>query len=81
MKNKTITTGTIARTIVLALALVNQVLVMAGIQTIPIADETVNELVASAATILTALAAWWKNNSFTNAAIAGDQAMKRMKGK
>ena len=76
-----ISAGTIARTIVLALALLNQILVMAGIQTIPIADETINELVASAATIITALIAWWRNNSFTPAAIAGDRTKDRLKGK
>ena len=41
MENK-ITAGTIARTICLVLALVNQCLGMAGIQLIPIEDATIN---------------------------------------
>ena len=72
MTNK-ISAGTIARTVVLLLALVNQVLSMLGVQTIPIADEDVNTLIATGGwTIAASLAAWWKNNSFTQAALAGD---------
>ena len=71
MTNK-ISAGTIARTVVLLLALVNQVLSMLGVQTIPIADENVNTLIATGWTIAASLAAWWKNNSFTQAALAGD---------
>ena len=71
MTNK-ISAGTIARTVVLLLALVNQVLSMLGIRSIPIADEDVNPLIATGWTIAASLAAWWKNNSFTQAALAGD---------
>ena len=46
MTNK-ISAGTIARTVVLLLALVNQVLSMLGVQTIPIADEDINTLIAT----------------------------------
>ena len=70
MTNK-ISAGTITRTVVLLLALVNQVLSMLGIQTIPIADEDVNTLIATGWTIAAALAAWWKTNSVTQAARAG----------
>ena len=38
----------------------------------PIADEDVNTLIATGWTIAASLAAWWKNNSFTQAALAGD---------
>ena len=71
-----ITAGTIARTIVLLLALVNQCLSMAGIQVIPIADEDVNTLVTTLWTVCASLAAWWKNNSFTRAAREADAAMR-----
>ena len=74
-----ITAGTIARTIVLLLALVNQCLSMAGVQVIPIADEDVNTLVTTLWTVGAALAAWWKNNSFTQAALAGDAVMRQAK--
>ena len=78
MTNK-ISAGTIARSVVLLLALVNQVLSMLGIQTIPIADEDVNTLIATGWTIAASLAAWWKNNSFTAAAIEGDKRMNSLK--
>ena len=68
-----ISSGTIARTVVLVLALVNQVLSMLGYKIIPIEDEQVNDFVTIAFTIGSALAAWWKNNSFTEAAIEGDK--------
>ena len=71
-----ITAGTIARTIVLLLALVNQCLSMAGIQVIPIADEDINALVTTLWTVAASLAAWWKNNSFTPAAIRADESLK-----
>lgn len=75
MDNK-ISAGTIARTIILALALVNQCLSMAGIQIIPIADEDINTLVTTLWTVCASLVAWWKNNSFTQKAIEADKVMK-----
>lgn len=72
-----ITAGTIARTICLALALINQVLVMTGHSIIPIEDSTVEVLVTNIATIAAALAAWWKNNSFTPKAIAADKQLHK----
>ena len=68
-----ISSGTIARTVVLVLALVNQVLSVLGYKIIPIEDEQVNDFITIAFTIGSALAAWWKNNSFTEAAIEGDK--------
>ena len=52
-----ITAGTIARTIVLLQALVNQCLSMAGIQVIPIADEDINTLVTTLWTVVGVLIA------------------------
>lgn len=68
-----ISSGTIARTAVLILALVNQLLAVFGYRVIPIDDDQINDLVTIAFTIGSALAAWWKNNSFTEAAIEGDK--------
>lgn len=76
MKNQ-ITAGTVARTIVLLLALANQVLTMCGIPVLPIADETVNTAVSTVWTIVAAVVAWWKNNSFTQAAIEADEVLER----
>lgn len=75
-----ISAGTIARTIILALAIINQVLTVTGHSPLPIEDEAITQLVAAAFTIGAALVTWWKNNSFTQAALRGDAAMKRAKG-
>lgn len=74
-----ISEGTWARTIVLALALINQVLTAVGRSPINIADEDVNLLVTTIFTIVAAIVAWWKNNSFTKHAIEADEHMKSLK--
>ena len=76
-----ITAGTLARTIILSLALVNQVLSATGHPVLPIEDAQVETLVSTAWTVIAALIAWWKNNSFTSAAKAGDEIMKQEKSK
>lgn len=76
---KNITAGTIARTVCLILALVNQVLTVLGYNIINISDDTVNTLISTGFTVITAIAAWWKNNSFTNAAIEADRVMNELK--
>lgn len=72
---------TIARTIVLALALINQVLAIAGKGTLDIAENDVYQICTLIATIATTLVAWWKNNSFTQSAIKADKVLKDEKAK
>lgn len=74
-----ITSGTIARTAILILALVNQVLTATGHSVINISDENINTLISTGFTIVSAIIAWWKNNSFTQAAIMADEVMKEDK--
>ena len=76
-----VTAGTIARTVVLALALVNQLLTAFGYNVIDISTETINTLISTIFTIVTSLIAFWKNNSFTQAALEADEVMKELKGK
>lgn len=71
--------STIIRTVCLVLALVNQGLTMAGHSLLPITDEQVNELLTLLATIVTSMWSWWKNNSFTQAALEGDKVMRAIK--
>ena len=75
-----ITAGTLARTIILALALINQILSATGHPILPIEDAQVETLVSTAWTVIAALVAWWKNNSFTAAAKKGDEVMKQERG-
>lgn len=74
-----ISVGTIIRTVCLILALVNLTLETFGKSVIPISDEQVSELITLIFTIVTSVAAFWKNNSFTQEAIIADGLMKDMK--
>lgn len=74
-----VSAGTITRTIILMLALINQVLAVLGYNVIDISDDTINTMISTAITIVTAIVAWWKNNSFTQAAIEADAVMKNIK--
>lgn len=75
----TVTAGTIARTACLLLALINQVLSALGKPVLPIESATVEQLVTAGITTVTALVAWWKNNSFTPAALEADKTFDRLK--
>ena len=79
MKNN-ITAGTIARTIVLILALANQVLAMCGKQVLNIADDDIYQVISLLFTIGAAVWSWWKNNSFSYEAIKADKIMSELKG-
>ena len=79
MTTNKISAGTIARTIILLLALINQCLSMAGVSPLPIEDEQVETIITTAWTVIAALIAWWKNNSFTHAALEGDKLMHTLK--
>lgn len=79
--NFDITAGTLARTACLLLALLNQVLCALGKSPLPIESETLNQLVTSGITVIAALVAWWKNNSFTKEAIAADKEYERLRAK
>lgn len=69
--------ATITRTIILVLAIVNNALAIAGKSPLPISNEEVTEVVSFAFTTVAALVAWWKNNSFTQKAIAADETFKK----
>ena len=74
-----ITSGTIARTIILVLALLNQILTATGHSVINISDESINTLISTGFTIVTAIVAWWKNNSFSQSALKADEVMRELK--
>lgn len=78
MKKK-ISTGILTRTAVLALALINQILSAAGKPVLPIESAQLEQMISAGFTVGAALAAWWKNNSFTPEAIEADAFMARMK--
>ena len=77
--NNKISAGTIARTACLLLALTNQILSACGKPMLPIESATVEQLVTAGITTVAALIAWWKNNSFTQAALAADEVYEQKK--
>ena len=70
-----IKTDTIARTIVLFLALANQVLAIAGKEVFPVTEDQIYQGVSLTATVIMSVWAWWKNNSFTANAIKADEVL------
>lgn len=65
--------ATIIRTVILFLSLINIVLEMKGVKTLPIDNEIISEAVSIILLIVSSLTAWWKNNSFTKNAIKADE--------
>ena len=76
---KNVKTETIIRTVVLIVALVNQILTASGRSIIPVSDEQIAEIISLALTIGASVWAWWKNNSFTKNAIEADKVLDKLK--
>lgn len=76
-----ISISTIARTACLVLALTNQILSATGHPVLPIENSQLESLVTSGLTVAASLVAWWKNNSFTPAAIQADETLAKLRKK
>lgn len=72
-------TDTIIRTIVLIIALANQILAMFGREAFPVTEDQVYQIVTIIVTVGAAVWAWWKNNSFTANAIRADEILENMR--
>lgn len=70
---------TVIRTIILFIALINQILTMTGKNPLPFAEDDLYAFLTGAATIIASVWAWWKNNSFTKNAIEADKYLKSLK--
>ena len=76
MKNidlKNVSSGTIARTLFLFVSLINSALGMFGFTSLDIDENTIYTVVTGLTTIVSAVLAFWKNNSFTKEAIEADK--------
>ena len=76
---KNVSREAIIRTIILIVTMVNQALTMFGKNPLPFAEDDIYMVLTSAFTIVATVWAWWKNNSFTSAAIEADSYMKKIK--
>ena len=70
---------TIIRTVLLVATLVNTILTTLGLNPLPFSDSQIYEALSTIFTAITAVWAWWKNNSFTKAAIKADKYMNELK--
>lgn len=76
---RTVSAATIARTAVLAMALINQILSAMGKPLLPIDSAQLEQLISIGFTTVSALVNWWFNNSFTKEAIQADAEFERLK--
>lgn len=74
-----ITKATIIRTILLLLVLVNFVLERIGVDLIPVSESGVAMFVETGIEIAVIIVAWWKNNSFSEKAIAADEFLQYLR--
>lgn len=78
---KNVSKGTIIRTAVLLLALVNTSLQLAGFEVLPFTPDEVEVGITVILNVGAALSAWYKNNSFSKEAIEADVIMREEKAK
>ena len=70
---KNIDKGTIARTVAVFAVLINQFLFIFGKEQLPFTEDEIYQAITVVSTVGATLWAWWKNNSFTKAAIEADK--------
>ena len=73
--------GTIIRTVLMIVALINTILTLTGKNPLPYSSEEIEAAVTVILQVVATLWAWWKNNSFTLAARIGDETMRYQKRK
>lgn len=74
-----ISKGTIVRTIMLVIVLINLVLKHFGIDVINVSESEILTFVEALLEVGTIIVAFWKNNSFTQKAIKADEFLKTLK--
>lgn len=71
---------TIIRTILIVLVIVNIILEKCGVDVIPADEYFITMLVETVLEIAIIIVGFWKNNSFSQAAIKADAFLKQLKG-
>ena len=74
-----ISIDTIVRTILLFVTLINAIGTMFGWNPLQIDQAMLYQGLSAAALLFSTIWSWWKNNSFTQAALKGDKVMKELK--
>jgi len=68
--------NSLIRTVILAIALVNQLLTAAGKSPLPVDDATIENLISTTCTTVVAIWTWWKNIYISNKGKAQKEALK-----
>lgn len=76
-----VSVGSYVRLALLLISVVNLALRSFGADTLPMNNEAVENFVSVVFTAASALAAYWKNNSFTSAALAADETLREFSQK
>jgi SPP1 family holin len=71
--------GTIMRGVLAIVVIINYVLSVFGVNPLAIDSNLLSQIVVVVITVLTIIASYWKNNSFTQAAQDGDAKMVALK--
>lgn len=74
-----VTLGTWVRLILLFLSMSNMTLQAFGVNPIPISDDSIVTVLTVAFAVISGLVAYWKNNSFTEAAQSADEVLKNFR--
>lgn len=75
-----ISKGTIVRTIMIIIVLLNIILKNFGLNIINISENEIMSIVETIIEISIIIVSFWKNNSFTEEAIKADEFLKILKG-
>ncbi len=78
ISKKRIKIYSIIRTIVFALAVINQIIAVIGKGSVSVYQNDVVQIVSVLFTAASSVMVWWKNNSFTGTAIEADLAKKEL---
>lgn len=70
--------GTIIRTIMIGLVVLNLVLKQFGVDVINVEESTITSAVETVISVGAILSAWWYNNSFTETAKKADEFFKEL---
>lgn len=74
-----VTAGTIIRTVLMVVALINLFLQMLGKNVIPFTNDEIASAITYVYTAVVTIAVWWKNNSFTKNARVCDAVLSVLK--
>lgn len=74
-----ISKGTIVRTIMLLIVIINLILKQCGVDLINVSENEVLAVVEMLIEVAVIVVAWWKNNSYSKKAIQADEFLKNLK--